>query len=301
MTNRNTRKPGLGIRLLSATAGLTAVAAPLGLCVSPVEGQPREKFEIASIKPAEPGLGVIIRQLSPGRLSLDHAPLPYLIQSAFGARPWEVSGGPAWMSSAYYAIDAKAPRPADSAAVWRMVQPLLEERFNMKWHREKKVMQVYVLSVERDGKLPKPKEESCAKVDRRTPLAQPAAGKRTLAPCGSIVMPVSPPRAEMYGGQIQMAALVDRLISILGRPVIDQTGFTGTFDLELEFEFTPPRPYPHPIEGPPSESPAPLATDPSIAPSIFTALRQQLGLRIRPDKAPVDVVVIDSIQRPSSN
>lgn len=256
------------------------------------------KFEVASIKPTSSGQGMMIRQLSPGRLSVDHAPLPALIQSAFGARPWEISGGPAWILSAYYAIDAKAPGPASSTAMWRMVRPLLEDRFKMKWHREKRVMPVYILSVAKSGKLPKPQEGSCLKVDLSTPPSQPAPGKRQLFPCGSIVMPVKPPRAELYGGKVPMAALVDRLTGILGRPVIDQTGFVGTFDLELEFAYEASRPYAQ--QEPPGGSSEPQASEPSGA-SLFAALRQQLGLRIQSDKAPIDVIVIDSIERPSSN
>jgi len=300
MMNRNAHRLNCGRRLLLATAGLTTVIVPIAVSVFRLQAQPSEKFEVASIKPTSPGLGMMIRQLSPGRLSVDHVPLPLLIQYAFDARSWEISGGPAWISSAYYAIDAKAPGPASSTAMWRMVRPLLEDRFKMKWHREKRVMPVYALSVAKSGKLPKPQEGSCAAVDRSTPPSQAAPGKRALAPCGSVLMPVSPHRAELYGGKVQMSAFVSRLTDILGRPVVDQTGFAAVFDLQLEFAYEAPRRV-HPFEEPPSESSGPLASEPSDAPDIFTALQQQLGLRIHSDKAPIDVITIDSIEKPSSN
>ena len=298
MTSRNTHTLNCGRKLLLSAAEITAVIVPLAVTVVRLYGQPRDRFEVASVKPTSAGLGMMIRQLSPGRLSVDRAPLPLLIQYAFDARPWEISGGPSWISSAYYAIDAKAPGPASSAAMWRMVRPLLEDRFKMKWHREKRVMPVYILSVAKSGRLPKPQEGSCLAVDLSTPPSQPARGKRALAPCGGILMPVTPHRAELYGGKVQMAVLVSRLTDILGRPVIDQTGFVATFDLQLEFAYEAPR---HPFDEPPSESPTAAASNPSGAPDIFAALQQQLGLRIRSDKAPIEVIVIDSIERPSSN
>jgi uncharacterized protein (TIGR03435 family) len=301
MMNRNAHKLNFGRRLLLATAAFTVMIVPLAVSVFGLHGQPSDKFEVASIKLSEPGLGMMIRQLSPGRLSVDHAPLSYLIQSAFGARQWEIFGAPAWVSSAYYAIDAKAPGPANSIEMWRMVRPLLEDRFKMKWHREKRAMPVYILSVAKSGKLPKPQEGSCAAGDLTAPPTKPALGKRSLAPCGGTLMPVTPHRAELYGGKVHMAALVSRLTDILGRPVIDQTGFVGTFDLQLEFAFERFRRDARPFEESPSESSAPLASDPSGAPDIFVALQQQLGLRIRSDKALIEVIIIDSIARPSPN
>jgi uncharacterized protein (TIGR03435 family) len=312
MTNNLAQKSSSRKRVLLTAAGLLGLAGPIafgGLYPSHAEAQqaqtqagqgahpswdrsrPREKFEAASIKPVGPGsMGLMrIRQFSPGRFSVDNAPLRRLIQGSFGARSWEISVVPSWVSSAYYAIDAKATGPASVDAMWRMLVPLFEDRFKMKWHSEMRVMPVYVLSVAKNGpRLPKPQKGSCAEVDRRTPPSQAGPGKRLLFPCGSTGMPLpAPGRAELYGGQVQMPALVDRLIGILDRPVIDKTGFTAPFDLQMEFAFQPSR----------RESP----DDPAGAPHISTALKQQLGLRIDSDKAPVEVIVIDSIEKPSPN
>jgi uncharacterized protein (TIGR03435 family) len=286
-----------------ATAGLTILGPVTPLWsqgLGSLWGLIPEKFEAAAIKPSTPSQGMTIRQLSSGRLSVDHASLLALVQNAFDARPWEISGAPPWISSTYYSIDAKAPGSADATTMWRMVRSLLEDRFRMKWHREKRAIPVYVLTVAKAGKLPKPREGSCAPVDRRTPISQAPPGKRALAPCGSILMPVRPSGAELFGGQVQMAVLVSRLTDILHRPVIDQTGFTAPFDLELKFEYEARRPSSS-FGEPPGEASGPPTSELSDAPDISTALQQQLGLRVHSDKAPIEIIIIDSIGGPSPN
>jgi uncharacterized protein (TIGR03435 family) len=136
------------------------------------------------------------------------------------------------------------------------------------------------------------------------PPQQPAPGMPFVAPCGRILIPGVPGGRGLDGGKIRMAALASRLTDILGRPVVDKTGFTGTFDLHLRFAFDDPgNPAPSALSALSGESPnsAVRATDPSGLPAIFTGVRDQLGLKLESAKALLDVQVIDSIERPSAN
>lgn len=115
-------------------------------------------------------------------------------------------------------------------------------------------------------------------------------------------MPVKPGAASLYGGKVKMDRLAGRLTEILGRPVIDKTAFTDPFDLQLDFAMDDS------VVGMASAvrraSPAApdevgQASDPSGAPNLFTAVRQQLGLKLESGKAPVEVIVIDHMEKPS--
>jgi uncharacterized protein (TIGR03435 family) len=179
-----------------------------------------------------------------------------------------------------------------------MLVPLLEDRFKMRYHRETRQVPIYNLTVVKSGKLPVPQPGNCSGTDPRQPPAQPTRGKRMLAACGSTLMPIMPPAgAELYGGSINMQALAGRLTDTLRRPVVDHTGFTGKFDLDLTFVLDESLPdlvarYAN------SQGPAP---DPSGYANIFTAVRDQLGLKLESAKGPVEVIVIDSLERATAN
>jgi uncharacterized protein (TIGR03435 family) len=184
-----------------------------------------------------------------------------------------------------------------------MLQSLLEERFQLKIHRETRELPVYALVAARSGfKLPPPKDGACMEP---APGADPewAGGRmrppgqgRPLAPCGSIAIFLETGGARLQGGKVAMPELVRMLSMVLGRAVIDKTGFTGLFDVQLQFlpdetTATLPPPPPDPSGAPPD----------SRSPSIVTALPEQLGLRIESTKGPVEVIVVDHIEAPSSN
>ncbi len=279
----------------------------LGCCsLHGLSAAKRARFEVASVKPSPPSSvycgdmrGVDSR---PGRMTLQYAVLRTIILWAFSAKPWEITGIPAWASSARYDIAAKAEGPASLQQMWPMLVPLLEERFGMKWHREKRVVPVFNLSVAKSGKLPAPQAGSCVGSDPRVPPPKPAPGKPLLTACGSILMPVTPPGAKLYGGKVRMAALVGRLTDLLGRPVIDKTGFTGEFDLQLQFALDDSLAISRSLTAVPGQPEgAAQASDPPGLPSIFSALREQLGLRVDSAKGPAEVIVIDSLQRPTAN
>jgi len=271
------------------------LAAAIAVTAMP---QARPKFEVASVKPsALRDQPMMVREIGNGRIRIENASVRQLVYSAFGARRWEITGGPAWISTARYDVNAKAEKPVGPEELYRMLQPLLEERFGMKVHREQQELQVYDLILVGRGKLPGPREGNCIGSDPRVPPPQPAPGKRMLTACGSILMPVKPPEAELYGGKVRMTTLVGRLMDLLARPVIDRTGHAEAFDLDLKFAIDSS------LDGMAARYPPASgeATDPSGAPNLFAAVRQQLGLRLEKGKAPVEVIVIDRIERPVEN
>jgi uncharacterized protein (TIGR03435 family) len=170
---------------------------------------------------------------------------------------------------------------------------LLEDRFQLKVHRQTGEGPVYVLSVARGGpKLHAFAEGSCTPYSIPPPALQP--GQQY---CLSMISARSPASVEDQG--VTLDDLCQQLLGVLGRPVINKTGVAGRFDIHFEFSregtkmaAMPPM---QPIDG---SSPA---TDPAGPPSIFTALQEQLGLKLEPAKGPVEVLVIDHIERPPKN
>jgi len=287
-----------------AGPAIVATAMLLGATTAVVFGQPaaRPQFEAASIKPSSTGeLRMRMVRPLPGRLEAD-APVRMLMQNAYTAQPFQIVGGPAWIDSDKYEIEAKADGNASRAQLFLMLQSLLEDRFQLKIHRETRELPVYSLVAARNGpKLPRPKEGGCEAATPETPPEWPGVGRMrppdqnqpVLARCDSVNVSLAASGARMQGGKIPMSEFVRMLSSVLDRTVIDKTGFTGLFDLRLEFlpdDATPPLPAPPPGAGLDSKTP-----------SIFIALQEQLGLRLESAKGPVEVIVVDHIERPSAN
>lgn len=314
MSNRIALRLNFVNELALAGAGITALLVPIviGVMDAPAilaqsAASAAPKFEVASIKPTSQqgpdvqGLGNV-RLLPGGRLVAEKALLRYFIQNAYGVKPFQISGGPAWISSAHYDIDAKAEGSPNNSEMRLMMQALLEDRFKLKLHHETKELPIYELTVAKSGvKLPEPKEGSCISPDPSAPPLPPAPGQ--LIQCGRVLAMIQPSGARMQGGKVSMTELIRVLSNVLGRTVVDKTGFTGTFDVHLEF--TPDES----LGGLPGPLPGPAAAGDSIrsAPSadlhgtIFPALQEQLGLKLESAKGPVEVLVIDRVERPSAN
>jgi len=282
---------------------LSVVLIVVAACA--VFGQAAARFEVASIKPnTNPGPGVItgiIRPLPGGRLSANAVLPRFIIQFAYAIRPYQISGGPDWINSAHYDIEAKAEGNATPQQIRLMTQSLLEDRFKLKAHRETRELPVYDLTVSRSGlKLLSPKEGSCVTPDPNGPPLVPAPGQAPTPVCGAAVVTITPSGARILGGKVSMASLTPTLSNLLGRTVIDKTGFTGTFDVDLQFapdQALAVLPPPGPPGAPGATAPA---TDPA-GPSIFTAIQEQLGLKLDSGKGPVEVLVIDSVEKPTEN
>jgi uncharacterized protein (TIGR03435 family) len=195
-----------------------------------------------------------------------------------------ISGGPAWINSDRYQINAKAEGNVSQAMMaGPMMQSLLEDRFKLKIHRETREVPAYELTAATGGpKLRPSKEGSCIAFDFMTPLEP---GQK---PCGIPLTGMKGPNltTEIHGSVDDFSKLLG---VTLGRPVINKTGITGVFDFRLEFAID------ESTTGirPPSDDPA--------GPSIFTALRKELGLKLDRTKGPGEFLVIDHVEKPSEN
>jgi uncharacterized protein (TIGR03435 family) len=304
-----------------------STASPAVTADSPIVA--KFEYEVASIKPSKTGSvagGSMFRMsYTDDGLSVEGFPLMSLIQQAYGIGRDRLTGAPDWLNSERYDIQAKmdgaaieefkALSPAVArAARQHMLQKLLQDRFALTVHRENKELSVYNLLIAKGGlKLQESKpDDNVAKGDKPKDAATDAkiAGAKTassggplvtggggnaaggsknitMAPSGGASFSISGGRGgvRMTSGKgITAAGLAATLASIAGRPVLDKTGLTGKYDYKLEYA--------------PDDSQA--DADPA-GPSIFTAVQEQLGLKLEPGKGPVEIVVIDHIERPSGN
>ncbi|SPE36847.1 putative Antirepressor regulating drug resistance protein [Candidatus Sulfopaludibacter sp. SbA3] len=294
-------------RAALAIIGLAALVAPIaiGVLIAPVSqaqfapaNTPR--FEAASIKPCSEPLNGPAPNSSPGRLATDCAELLNLMGNAYTSYadghlnrnrdPTPITGGPSWIRSASYDINARAEgNPTVPMMLGPMMQKLLEDRFQLKIHRETSEGPVYFLTVARGRpKLQPYSEGSCTPWTLPPPPLKP--GEKI---CGSMINGIAS-SVEALGSTLDEFSKV--LSLLVDRPVIDKTGITGRFDIHVKFS----------REGTALESirlnkgPS-TAADPTGAPSIFVALQDELGLRLEAGRGPVDTLVIDHIEKPSEN
>jgi bla regulator protein blaR1 len=249
-------------------------------------------FEVASIKPTAADFRGTMFQLQPGGgLKVMGANLKTLLAYIYDVREFQISGGPGWINSDRYDIVAKSERAAGSEnapadplkqtddqrktfleQTRQRMQALLADRFHLVVHRETKEAPVYALVVSKNGSKLQPAKDG-----------------------GPDRMRMG--RAEINGEAVEMQMLVMPLANILGRPVINKTGLAGKFDFKLEWTPDPNQAFGN-FGPPPPDAPPP--GDPS-GPSIFTAVQEQLGLRLESEKGPVEMVVIDRVEKPSEN
>jgi uncharacterized protein (TIGR03435 family) len=192
-----------------------------------------------------------------------------------------------------YRIDAKASgHPGREMMQGPMLQSLLEDRFKLKIHRETTEGPVYALTLEAKAPRLKPFQEgSCIQMPLTLPASTPPPGQRY---CKALI---SLQGSSVLAEGSTLSEFSKLLNLVLDRPVIDKTGVTNRFDIQLEFardEATPG------LRGPVQDIPAAADSDPS-KPTIFAAIQQQLGLKLRPTRGPIEFLVIDHIERPSEN
>jgi uncharacterized protein (TIGR03435 family) len=251
-------------------------------------GQERPRFEAVSVKASE-SMSTRHVLLPPvnGRLRTNMATLRLLIENAYGVQSFQITGGPDWMNSTGFDIDAKASGNPTRAEVWLMLQSLLEERFQLRTHRETRVAPVYELTAARGG-LKLPSEAADCEADAA------AGGGQRNGPCGDATIAFEPAMGlAVIGRRISVGELARVLAGILQRPVIDKTGVSQRFDVQLRFGFDAEmtigigNPWP--------------AGDPSGNPPVETALQQTLGLKLTAAKGPTTVLVVERAERPSEN
>jgi uncharacterized protein (TIGR03435 family) len=289
---------------------------------------------VASVKKSAGGLGAQMR-IAPGMISANGVPVRLLMRQAFGQlQDFQLIGGPDWISSDRFDIEAKIEggAPMTPQVLQSVIRQILEERFALKTHRETRELPIYALMVARsDGRLGpnlKPSSTECSTMmsqrgrgpapggapgpDARGGVAitrggPPPDGRGGPGRAGGPppfdfdAPPVCGQRGGGFGrlrtGGTTMADFATMISGTAQRVVIDKTGLTGYYDIALTYTPTGDQ---LPQGAPPPGAPAPPPIDPD-GPSFFTAIQEQLGLRLDNQRGPVEVVVIDSIQQPTEN
>jgi uncharacterized protein (TIGR03435 family) len=297
-----------------AGVGIAALAGPVVFGVmnaaetraqaTAATSAPLPSFEVASIKPNRSGVahGVIV--FRPGRFHGTATTVKQLIQYAYNVRGFQILGGASWTNSDRYDIDAKEPdlfaeelpklpREQSRAKMGFLVQSLLEDRFKLKTHPETKELPVYALVVAKNG----PTLQETKLISTHSG-SKGSDGQRNEG-FGTIGM------GQIEGQGIPISARVGMslvwMLSVeLDRAVVDQTGLRGNYDVRLQW--TPDESQAAMLQGPAASSPGPDNPRPeSSGPSIFTALQEQLGLKLKSTRGPVEIIVVDHIERPSEN
>jgi uncharacterized protein (TIGR03435 family) len=269
------------------------VFVPVVLPQAPTAPASRTEFEVVSIKlntSARVGGNI---SMPGGAVKVDSLSLRYLVMFAYNVKDFQISGSPAWANSDKYDVMAKAAGRPTFEEIRPMLQSLLADRFNLTVHRETKEAPVYDLTAAKGGlKIAPSKDGSCV-VPSAENLPKPGAPRPNY--CGNIG--VRPNSIEAYA--VPMERFVATLSDVLGRRVIDKTGIKQNIDVHLEF--APDEGTANGLLGRTGDigSPAP-STDPP-GPSIFTALQEQLGLKLESSKGPVEMLIIDRVERPSEN
>lgn len=330
MTQRSGTAMSTGRKCLLFAAALLLIAAPVGFGV--LHGQEAAaapgdqtksytwtpdlpKYEVATVKPSSSEEeGRMRMMMTPDGAEFNAVQVQMLLQQAFGVERDRIEGAPDWARSKRFDIAAKvAPEDAPKLDKLKMEQrctmllPLLEERFGLKYHHESRELPMYSLVVAKSGPklkvsttpLPPPRAASGAPGDVAEPERPGVSpGLSRERPGGAGMMTMNPGAIEANGGGMQF--LAHALSALVGRSVIDKTGLTGNYDFSLNW--TPDensRPGMGPdASGPPPQTDAPV--DPN-GPTLFTALEEQLGLKLQSQKGRVDVIVIDHIHLPTEN
>ncbi len=269
----------------------TLLFLALAFWFRPQGGDAGPNFEVASVKAVSQGSagassGTITKRgasglsgnpLDPDLPSWRNATLSRLLKVAYRI-PREKIIGPAWLDSELYDIEARMPAGATEEQVPTMLRNLIIDRFQMRAHHEKRVLPMFQMVIAKSG-------------PKLTPYVERSAPIPELDPLGAL-----PARNGSTGfhahGSLESLAL--RLTGIAGKPVINQTGLDGSYEFNLSWHITPPQTVD------PAGAGAVSASDPN--PDMFSALQSQLGLTLRSAKGPVDVLVLDHIERvPTSN
>jgi len=268
------KTPGKQILTLLRATKATAWELPADRLPSSMPANTDPSFEVTTIKPHDPNQpGDGYRWRDARRFSAT-LPVKWLVEYVYGIHDRQLIGAPDWLSKDIYDFAGSPDIPGLPSEQQRinMMRKMLEERCQLKVHVEKRSMPAYVLTVAKNG-------------TKMTPSAIRDPGASLfgrMGPHGGILIPA---RNTAMGDFIRL------LHSVLDRPVVDQTGLTGQFDFDLNWM--------------PDETQFgghfPVSTDAEAPPGLFTAIQEQIGLKLSPATSPVDVIVIDHVERPSAN
>jgi bla regulator protein blaR1 len=294
MTQRHAERLSVGRRLLLGTIGVAVVAGPVlfGLVHAPrvraqsssTTGTATLAYDVVSIKADHIAGENVDISIDDHSLTASGVTLKGLIEIAYNMHDFQLSGGPDWVRSETYAIQAKMdestvealnkfPREQRDEQIRRMVQSLLEERFNLKVSHSSKELPVYALELAKNG--PKFSESTAFDIAK--------TGRRVV-------------NGDLTAKGLPISSLAEWLSGVVGRKVVDKTGLEGKYDFALKYD-NRSRAL-RVADANPGSAAAPLD---SSGPSIFAALQDQLGLKLESQKGPVDTLIIESAEKPSPN
>ena len=308
MSEGMVRKLDFGRKILLTAAALAAFAAPvtIGLMTAaPNRAQAQvddsavgAKFESVTVKPSvlntptyDGGdIHMVKMMVSPSDFLARNVTIRTLIQEAYGVQANQVLGGPEWLDTAAFDIDAKTGQPEnkerpvnkaaferDAAINHQMLQSFLADRAKLTFHKETKVLPTYELVVADNGSKLKPS------VSLESDMAENGAGRPMKPRQMMMNMDQNKVRA-ITGHEVSTDELAQQLSRQLEVHVVDQTGLKGSFDFVLHWS---------------DAVPAASESAPGSEPSLFTALQQQLGLKLKPKERPTQVLVIDHVEKPA--
>jgi bla regulator protein BlaR1 len=287
-----------------AAAGTLALAMPIAIGI--IHAAPLQ-FEVASIK-TDRSSGFGNMDFPPnGHVNIVNVTLKGITRASYGLQDYQIIGGPNWLDTDRFDVQAKPspdyePKPPTRCfppncpltPIQLMMQDLLRDRFQLRTHRETRELPIYELTIAKSGFKLKEADPGAPVV----PSPPPPPG--TPPPTNPAALPTLQPGAigilgnGITASRVQISALASALSGILGRPVIDKTGIMGEYGFKFVFSCGG-------LDGAPPATPAAglEASDPM--PSIFTAVQEQLGLRLESAKGPIEVLVIDNASKPMEN
>jgi uncharacterized protein (TIGR03435 family) len=307
---------GGAMKTFSADYICSMIAILILLTLLPTAYGQSSTFEVASIKPSALGPGGGIRggpgTKDPGRWTCQNAGLSAVVRAAFDLKPFQLEAA-SWLKNEFFDIVTKVPEGATKEQFQQMKQNLLVERFGLKFHREKKEIEGYELVVTKNGPKfkesgPEPPKDSVANPEAVSPLPfkYDKDGFPVIPPgrTQQVIIAVGPGAEGVVGGngiwvRTPMEKIVTFISDQLSKPVSDNTALKGKYDLSLSWASLPIGSAVPPVPG--TERSA-LASEPSRTNNIFTALQEQLGLKLQPKKIMTEILVIDHIEKiPTEN
>jgi uncharacterized protein (TIGR03435 family) len=250
---------------------------PVLLAAALAFAQPRPEFEVAVVKPSAPvtgrGGGGGIRAMPGGQTyNATNAPVKLMIKLMYHLNDRQISGGPGWLDTDRFDVNAKADRPHRLEELHVMFQNLLVDRFKLQFHKETRELNAFALVVDKSGSKMKPND---GPEPFDIPVKGAGFGKFDVTHCSMSYF-------SWFLAQNQA----------INAPVFDKTGLAGFYDFKLEFTPEIPENLPAEVR---DRIPA------TNGPDLMTALRQQLGLKLESRKMPVEVMIIDHAEKPAEN
>lgn len=301
-----------GLAAITVSVAFGLASAPKSLAreqtQSAAAAAPEYKYDVVSVKPHKANSGTDFAEMPDGLSA--KANLAFLIYAAYGPMDADklsktLDRAPIWVLSEFFDVDAKMDDavadklkklgPAQrKVARQQMLQSLLEDRFSLKVHTESQEGPVWFLVIDKLRKLHESNGDCDPDAEGTPPKPEP--GKMPAAICGHVLENGS----HLLGQKVTAAQIAFALAGIAGRPVIDKTGLTGRYDMTLDWTSGRGQ-MQSPSASATTSAPSAIQPDSGGLPLVFTALKEQLGLKLESGKGPVEVLVIDHAEKPSGN